>query len=131
MKVFRFMSLKEFAALNSGEELVNTSYHRQCRTNSKGFCFLPSEKVKYIWAIQFLPHSTTRNAIIVEFEVPEELLNKTEGLYADPDAYEGAMSGYELMVINEYSTETYCRDTFIPLRYGLVGSLDIEWYPYY
>ena len=134
MKVFRFMSLKEFAALNSGEELVNTSDHRRCRTNSRGFCFLPSERVGYVEAMQFLPLSSTRDSIIVEFEAPENLLNKGYGLYADPDAYDGAISECDLMGKEEFSTETYSKDSFVPLRYGIIGGRylwDIEWYPYY
>lgn len=134
MKVYRFMSEKEFTLLSAGCELIHTNA-RKAKTNSEGFCFLP-EKVTFSTngetvtfkpeqCIHFLGGIVT-NDVLVEMETSVEL-HEGYGIYADPIDLEWGST----IDITEYSVQRYDRDTFIPVRYAMVdhhGKAD--WYSF-
>lgn len=116
MKLYRYMSMKEFTNLSAGCDLVNKNRFQKCRTGSEGFCFLPENSNGFdpIQALNFL-HGIVTNDILVEFEVDSELVTKSFGYYNNP--YECYDAGS--MCVTEYCAQSYNRDTFRPLRYCL------------
>ena len=129
------MSMREFTKMNSGCPMTNLSTFGCCRTSSKGFCFLPEEVVciekfgdRYVTkpekAWEFLS-GIVSDDILVEFEAPEECLQKTNGIYADPLG-----DYYDRILVEELCTSEYDRDTFIPLRYAMVRYGNATWYAY-
>lgn len=131
MKLYRFMSKKEFAMLTSGCDLVHVGkFHAY--TDSVGFCFLP-EKVDFsVWdddeekyfdfsytpaeCIAFLGGIVT-NDVLVELETSPENVRESCGCYADPTY----VSGYDgVITVTEYCTRSYNRDIMVPCRYALV-----------
>lgn len=125
------MSMKEFEKLNSGMSLINRNQFKQNRTMSCGFCFLPEstiiEDIEFnpIDCIEFLRGIVT-NDILVEFEVSNSnSIRESMGVYAHPYLWD------EAIIINEYCTDTYSRNTFVPTRYALVESrTKFQWYDF-
>lgn len=132
MKLYRYMSFKEFHKLSSGCDLVNDNHFQKCRTESEGFCFLPARSNGYdpISALYFL-HGIVTDDILVEFEVDNSLVTESEGVYNNPmpsDPYD------DTMTITEYCTRSYNRDTFKPLRYCLPDVSNLSstvWFNFY
>lgn len=139
MKIYRYMSFAEFQKMSTGMDMFPFRNNFQARTTSKGFCFL-GEITTFVSSyygedaqeISFSPEQCHQflygivcDDILVEFEVDENLLQKTIGEYSDP-IYEECN-----IIIDEYCTKTYNRDNFIPLRYAIqdgVYSHNFVWY---
>lgn len=129
MKAYRYMSIKEFLKMSAGVPMVHCG-HFKAKTNSEGFCFLPkiiiahSGKEKYTFSpeesIVFL-HGIVTNDILVEFEITNDLLIESFGIYSNPFTY-------DYMSITEYCTKTYNREKFVPVRYAFVDFFGAEWY---
>ena len=136
MKLYRYMSMKEFSKLSSGCILENKNTFMKNRTSSIGFCFLPEEiKIKDktgeynltpVESLEFLEGIVT-NDVLVEFIVNSDLVQKSNGVYANPfidewDCY---------VEITEYCAKQYSKETFIPIRYAIVSdSNNAVWYDF-
>lgn len=124
MKVYRYMSEKEFRSMLAGGMLVNDTDHSQhFKTSSRGFCFV-GEKVRiteYVdgfepaeWtispeeALEYL-NGIVAKEFLVEFEAPAELFFTGQGRYA-------AASG-GVAVMDELCIGAYGRGMLEPLRY--------------
>ena len=124
MKIFRFMSKKEFEKYRSGEILENKTIHKG-KTNSIGFCFLDAEEYAPEKALHFLSGIVAFDICAV-FETEKEL-NKTYGVYAKPIKSTGNfaidllyMSLYYMdnFTANEYCTTEYSNKDFKLLKYS-------------
>ena len=125
MKIFRFMSKKEFEKYRNGEILENKTIHK-AKTNSIGFCFLNIDDVKPEKAVHFLSGVVTFDICAV-FETGKKL-NKTYGIYAKPIKSTGnpfedllnVFAGYmdSFFRINEYCTTEYSNKDFKLLKYS-------------
>lgn len=113
MIVHRFMSLKEYNALQSGKIITNNTIHAKkgFKTTSKGFCFFeedPDEAIHWLSGIVDLD-------VCVSFEIEEKLLAKTQGKYADSTKFDPSKVMHigdkiEYIVKNEYCRFWYCLD---------------------
>ena len=140
MKLYRYMSEKEFSKLTAGVEMTNNCHHFNCSTGSDGFCFLPDvqEVTAYDFygdaypvqiyaeeAHNFLFGLTTLD-VLVEFETTNEnVVNESWGRYANPftDDYD------DYIYITEYCCNKYSRENLIPKRYAMVDFWGpSEWY---
>lgn len=117
MKIFRFMSYKEFEKYMNGENLYNNTKHK-AKTNSIGFCFFDINDFSPEFAWRFLKGAIFPDICVV-FEVDETLLRKGYGIYSDPNK-----TLYELMNfipkmkrVSEYCTENYNKETFKLVKY--------------
>lgn len=125
MKLFRFMSKKEFEKLVNGEKLINKKKHKG-RTGSTGFCFMQykeDENIRYSY--EYLSGVVT-NDIIVVFETNKKNVKESWGIYADPNG-----SFFDTITETEYCTTQYDKDTFKIVKYGVnvkEYGLDIKWY---
>ena len=79
MKIFRFMSYKEFEKYMNGENLYNNTKHK-AKTNSIGFCFFDINDFSPEFAWRFLKGAIFPDICVV-FEVDETLLRKGYGIY--------------------------------------------------
>lgn len=139
MKLYRYMSNREFSMLLAGTPMVNRRNHAtHAHTDSVGFCFLP-ETVRFNsndgsrhyeltapQCIDFLSGIVT-NDVLVEFDIhDEDSVRSGFGVYADPQG-----GFFDTVVIEEFSVECYDRDSFVPVRYGMVDEFTTkcEWYP--
>lgn len=132
MKLYRYMSAKEYELLMAGETLENRKTFTNARTDSQGFCFLPEiinfsvydedaeEEIDFEYtpemALEFLSGIVTAE-ILVEFDVHPSLVRQSYGVYADPTWISGWDGRIE---ITEYCAPTYSKDTFIPRRYATI-----------
>lgn len=125
-KVFRFMSEKEFRAMDAYVPMVHPRHHFAARAGSVGFCFLDAKERNACFALKFLSGIVSQD-ICVEFEVDEKYLTKSCGLYADPCSDCG-----DTIDVTEYCTPAYSREMFKPVRYAFPKPYgwEIEWYPY-
>lgn len=71
MKIFRFMSYKEFEKYMNGENLYNNTKHK-AKTNSIGFCFFDINDFSPEFAWRFLKGAIFPDICVV-FEVDETL----------------------------------------------------------
>lgn len=124
MKVFRFMSKKEFERYQDGQVLKNNTIHLG-KTNSKGFCFLNLEEYKPEQALHFLSGIATLDICAI-FETNMKL-NKTYGIYANPIKPSGNIlqdllnlySNYDSKFkANEYCTTQYNNKDFKLIKYS-------------
>ena len=124
MKIFRFMSNKEFQKYRCSNKLKNNKIHKG-KTNSIGFCFLNMEDFTPEKAMHFLSGNVSFDVCAV-FET-EKQLNKTYGVYAKPLEMTGNMStdmitlllGWtESFTATEYCCTEYDNKTFKLLRYS-------------
>ena len=86
MKVFRFMSTKEFEKYRSGKKLKNKTNHKKQnhrKTTSIGFCFLSLDDFEPEYAYKFLSGIVTDDVCVV-FEVDEKKLKQSEARYSRP-----------------------------------------------
>lgn len=129
MKVYRYMSFKEFNTMILGIPVVHKKRAFRARTNSYGFCFLPETTEFSVYGdypnnrhdfsysaeqcYEFLRGLVSKD-ILVEFEVLDKsTLFQGYGVYADPtgiDFWDGRIG------IIEYSTPQYDWTTLRPLR---------------
>ena len=128
IKVYRWMSTKEFQLFSAGAVLTSKKNHSStCRTESKGFCFFP-ETISFSYinpfdgevryneyhatnSMSWLSGIVDADSILLEFEVEESLLETSTGCYADD------MTD-ELCHVIEYYIDSYSCDTFKLISYG-------------
>lgn len=110
MKIFRFMSKKEFEKYKNGEILKNNTKHSGF-TDSVGFCFMNIEDVDPEDAYEFLS-GIVSDDICVVFETDKKM-KKSWGQYADPYG-----SFFDTIVKTEYCTNQYSIDDFKLLKVG-------------
>ena len=117
MKIFRFMSYKEFEKYMNGENLYNNTKHK-AKTNSIGFCFFDINDFSPEFAWRFLK-GTIFPDICVVFEVDETLLRKGYGIYSDPNKtlYELMNFIPKMIRVSEYCTENYNKEVFKLVKY--------------
>ena len=140
MRIYRYMSAKEFNMLSAGITIEGKRFLK-CRTSSEGVCFLGSETTFVAedpltgdmtertfspeMCIRFLGGIVT-NDVLVEFEVTDEsILRETVGVYANP------LSDYwgDYVNVPELCCDSYNRETLVPLRYAIVkDGWQWEWY---
>lgn len=126
IRVFRFMSKKELEDYKEGKHLENTMIHKS-KTNSVGFCFLDTKEYKPEEAFHFLS-GIVNPEICAVFEVEEDKLNKSWGIYSTPVKE----TGNELLDLinlfenwnntfkaNEYCTQAYSNKDFKLVRYAV------------
>ena len=109
MKLFRFMSKKEFDKLKKGEVLINTTIHKGF-TNSVGFCFMNVNDNNPEYAYMFLS-GIVSDEVCVVFQTNKKL-KKSWGRYASPY---GAF--FDTMMIDEYCTKNYSLQDFKIIKY--------------
>lgn len=117
MKIFRFMSYKEFEKYMNGENLYNNTKHK-AKTNSIGFCFFDINDFSPEFAWRFLKGATFPDICVV-FEVDETLLRKGYGIYSDPNKtlYELMNFIPKMIRVSEYCTENYNKEVFKLVKY--------------
>ena len=117
MKIFRFMSYKEFEKYMNGENLYNNTKHK-AKTNSIGFCFFDINDFspEFVW--RFLKGAIFPDICVV-FEVDETLLRKGYGIYSDPNKtlYELMNFIPKMIRVSEYCTENYNKEVFKLVKY--------------
>ena len=104
MKIFRFMSKKEFDKLIRGEILKNNKHHSG-RTNSVGFCFMKTSDNTPEYAYEFLS-GVVDDDVCVVFETNKKM-NKSWGVYADPYG-----RFFATITEDEYCTKEYSLEDF-------------------
>lgn len=117
MKIFRFMSYKEFEKYMNGENLYNNTKHK-AKTNSIGFCFFDINDFSPEFAWRFLKGVIFPDICVV-FEVDETLLRKGYGIYSDPNKtlYELMNFIPKMIRVSEYCTENYNKEVFKLVKY--------------
>lgn len=117
MKIFRFMSYKEFEKYMNGENLYNNTKHK-AKTNSIGFCFFDINNFSPEFAWRFLKGAIFPDICVV-FEVDETLLRKGYGIYSDPNKtlYELMNFIPKMIRVSEYCTENYNKEVFKLVKY--------------
>jgi hypothetical protein len=117
MKIFRFMSYKEFEKYMNGENLYNNTKHK-AKTNSIGFCFFDINDFSPEFAWRFLKGAIFPDICVV-FEVDETLLRKGYGIYSDPNKtlYELMNFIPKMIRVSEYCTENYNKEVFKLVKY--------------
>ncbi len=117
MKIFRFMSYKEFEKYMNGENLYNNTKHK-AKTNSIGFCFFDINDFSPEFAWRFLKGAIFPDICVV-FEVDETLLRKGYGIYSDPNKtlYELMNFIPKMIRVSEYCTENYNKEVFKLMKY--------------
>lgn len=121
MKVFRFMSKREFDKYMNGEELVNHTFHgTNANTNSVGFCFMKVDDFSPEEASHFLIGVVDPDVCAV-FEIEADL-EETYGVYAKPlrkETLEELLKKWgRTFKAKEYCTESYNKDTFHLVEYS-------------
>ena len=125
MKLFRFMSRKEFKKYINEEELINNQNHHlnhKSKTNSIGFCFLNLDEYKPEEALHFLSGIVDLDICAV-FEVNEDKVKETYGIYARQDVN---ISLFDILIgkipsfeAKEYCTTKYSNKDFKLLKYAI------------
>ena len=117
MKIFRFMTYKEFEKYMNGENLYNNTKHK-AKTNSIGFCFFDINDFSPEFAWRFLKGAIFPDICVV-FEVDETLLRKGYGIYSDPNKtlYELMNFIPKMIRVSEYCTENYNKEVFKLVKY--------------
>lgn len=122
MKVFRFMSLKEFEKYRNGDTLINNTKH-QAYTDAVGFCFLDLEN--YLPQIMYESLlGIVSDEILAVFEC-EDIFKHGNGTFADPYGSFFATINVEELSITEYSKNNmkllkYCDNLRRDGEYGYV-----------
>ena len=115
MRVIRYMSRPEYAALLRGELLENHNVFNPCWTTSVGFCFL--RKGHYLENYLVQVSGQMEECIKVEFEVNSvQHLCRSKGKYFDQE--------YRLRWMREYCTECYSIETFKIIKAERVVPVD-------
>ena len=127
MKVYRYMSLKEFSKMSAGCDIVGKVFHA-AHTTGHGVFFLP-ETCGYAPErfLDFLSGIVTSD-VMVEFEVNCPY-DDSYGTYADPDNWDW----YSTITVHEVCVEKYNRDEMIPVRYYIPDDYfgnHGTWYPF-
>ena len=131
MKVYRFMSFREFNLMEAGCDIVGKS-HYKARTNSSGVCFLPEVVEAYDYGYTFKPDKyiefmsgVATTDVLVEFEADEKMFTEAYGVYAFPYGIWD-----DDMDVKEYNIPQYNREYVKPTRYAMCGFSRIDWYTF-
>ena len=132
MKLYRYMSFKEYEDVIKGKPMVNTNSFEGKRTNSKGFCFLGEKTQVEVYDEKIMDYSPLEcfeflkgivsKEILVEFEVVPEFeknLKHGYGGYTNQYTFQG-------MIIREFSVERYNKDVCVPKRVIIFPGFDIK-----
>ena len=142
MKVFRFMSKKEFEKFQKGKILKNETIQKG-KTSSVGFCFLDRDEYKPEEALHFLGGNVDIDICCV-FET-EDNLQKSYGIYRDykkdnqrlaelekKNFLEFLIYSFDIrtvpeMKVKEYCTTSYSNKTFKLVQYAKPYYNDNNW----
>lgn len=117
MKVFRFMSIEEFAKFNNGEILYNNKVHN-AKCTSKGFCFFDLKDYKPHKAMHFLSGLVSFDICAV-FEVDKSKLKERWGIYCNhSESITFANLYRRQFYATEYCTTEYSNKDFKLLRFS-------------
>lgn len=119
MKLFRYMSKKEFEKLIKGETLKNNTHH-QGITTSIGFCFMKVDDNEPRYAYHFLS-GIVSDDICVVFETNKKL-TKSFGIYASPYG-----SFFDTITEDEYCTKEYSLNDFKIVEMAIPEFWKEEW----
>lgn len=119
MRLFRFMSKKEFDKLIKGEVLKNNKHH-DGHTNSVGFCFMKVKDNEPRYAYNFLSGVVCDDVCVV-FETNKKL-TKSYGVYADPNG-----SFFSTITEDEYCTKEYSLQDFKIVEMAIPDFWEEEW----
>ena len=122
MKVFRFMSMKEFEEYQVGNVLFNDKDHKKSgRTDSIGFCFMNYDEEIPELAYEYLS-GIVSNDVCAVFEVDKSYLTESYGVYADPYG-----DFFDTRTKVEYCCQSYSKDNFKLLSYAFDVYNDFNW----
>lgn len=129
MKVFRFMSKKEFEKFNNGEILENNTKH-MAKTASVGFCFFDLKDYKPHEAVHFLSGLVSFDICAV-LEVDKNKLKESWGIYHKPA--EPVLTGNLFQDIlnslyndEKFTAKEYCTTEYNSKNFKLISfSVDI------
>lgn len=126
MRVFRFMSKKEFDLYNKGIALRNMTFHGDGnRSSSIGFCFLDCNDFEPEEAIHFLSGLVSTDVCAI-FDVDKDKLRVAKAQYADNRTKNAPLSvlieqirtnSIPSMEITEYCTTHYSAEDFKLVKY--------------
>lgn len=127
MKLFRFMSVQEFASYNAGLTISGKDHRRKYRTSSTGVCFLAEKVAGYDEGsceplptchprdcYQFL-NGIVSDELLVCLEIDEHLVSLSDGRYAAPY---GNFDDY--IRVEEFTVPKYSLDTARLISYEWV-----------
>lgn len=118
---YRFMTFKELAKVTSGMTLSKNKKYK-ARTASTGYCFMSTADNSPEEAFKFLSGIVSEDVVVL-FEAHQQL-KESCGMYATPYG-----DWYDTMVVREYCTNSYSRETMIPVKYGIIDKWGkIDWY---
>lgn len=118
MKLFRFMSIKEFEKYATGQLLINKTDHNKDnnqKTSSVGFCFFNYAHYKP----EEILHSLTgivNTSVCCIFETKIKNVHKSYGRYSRAISKDSLIR--ENFIATEYCTTEYSRDTFKLVAYA-------------
>lgn len=118
MKLFRFMSKKEYIRFMNGEKLINNTDHKKYRNGaceSVGFCFFNYAEYKP----EEMLHSVTGIVsmdICCIFETARDKVRKSRGKYSKAITRDSLER--ESIIAKEYCTTEYSKETFRLLEYA-------------
>lgn len=131
MKLFRFMSAREFQLYNAGVEILPIRRKRKFRTTGKGIFFLPERyldterdtdksladyKETPEAALAFLSGIVSNDQILVEFVADDDIpYEMATGIYASPFDYDW----YATIMVDEICLSSYSIDTLTATRYWI------------
>lgn len=130
MKVFRFMSDKEFNLYNEGALLANNTKH-EGKTNSVGFCFLNLDDFKPEDAFHFLTGVVSIDKCCI-FEVDKKYLTESYGIYAKPipdnlsleDSITYLIEHFE----DSFQAKEYCCTSYSKDNFKLIAYVKPDWF---
>ena len=135
MKVFRFMSVKEFRKYMLGYKLKNSTNHyleNNMKTNSTGFCFFYLDDYKPEKALHMVS-GIVNWEICAIFEVPKGKLKETWGRYSKFSQ----IGNYPMYVYKNYEeliksqsfiSKEYCTQEYEKNTFKLIAFAIPEWY---
>lgn len=117
MKVFRFMSKKEFERFNNGETLYNYKQHDENKTTSTGFCFFDLKDYNPCEAIHFLSGIVNFDVCAV-FETDKSNLKERYGRYNKQNTMLIPCLFPQVFYATEYCTTKYSNKDFKLIKYS-------------
>lgn len=116
MKVFRFMSIKEFEKFNAGDVLYNNTRHN-AKTSSVGFCFFDLKDYKPHETIHFLSGIVSFDICAV-FETDRNNLKERYGKYHKPNTMLIPCMFPSVFYATEYCTTEYSSKNFKLIKFS-------------
>lgn len=117
MKVFRFMSIEEFAKFNNGETLYNYKQHDKNKTTSRGFCFFNLKDYKPHEAIHFLSGIVSFDICAI-FETDKSNLKERYGRYNKQNTMLIPCIFPQVFYATEYCTTEYSNKDFELIKFS-------------